>query len=182
MHEDAIIAEVARRMGVPEERLRAKDRTPHVAAARHAAFWALNRAGLNPAEIARYLGLNHSTVVHGLLRAEQHPEWRALVAPAVQKVSAGGERQAAKLWLTRELRAAPLLERRAISDYLTCTILGWERHSGSSSAYGLWLVLHRPWYRTAVETALRLSGLEYEIGRIDLHANRLGYRAQASGQ
>ncbi len=177
MHEDAIIAEVAHRMGVSEERLRARDRTPHVAAARHAAFWALNRAGLNPAQIARYLGLNHSTVVHGLARAEQHPEWRALVAPAIQQVSAGGERQATKARLIHELRAAPLLERRAISDYVTCTILGWERHAGSSCAYGLWLLLHRPWYRAAVENALRHSDLEHEIGRIDLHATRLGYRA-----
>jgi hypothetical protein len=177
MHEDAIIAEVARRMGVSEERIRARDRSPHVAAARHAAFWALNRAGLNPAQIARHLGLNHSTVVHGLARAEKHPEWRALVAPAVELSGAGGERQALKSWLERGMRNAPLTERRAIDHYVTCTILGWERHPGSSCAYGLWLVLRRPWYRGAVEEALRRCDLAYEIGRIDLHATRLGYRA-----
>jgi hypothetical protein len=177
MHEDAIIAEVARRMGVPEERVRARDRSPQVAAARHAAFWALNRAGLNPAQIARYLGLNHSTVVHGLARAEQHPEWRALVAPAVELSGSGGQRQALQSWLERGLRGAPLAEWLAVDHYVTCTILGWERHSGSSCAYGLWLVLRRPWYRTAVEETLRRCDLAQEIGRIDLHAARLGYRA-----
>lgn len=177
MYEDAIIAEVARRMGVPVERVRARDRSPQIAAARHAAFWALNRAGLNPAQIARHLGLNHSTVVHGLARAEAHPEWRALVAPAVELAGIGGQRQAFRSWLDRGLRNAPLLERRAITDYLTCTILGWERHAGSSCAYGLWLVLRCPWYRAVVEEALRQCDLAPEIGRIDLHASRLGYRA-----
>src|SRR5260370_37812082 len=99
MHEDAIIAEVARRMGVPEERVRARDRSPQVAAARHAAFWALNRAGLNPAQIARYLGLNHSTPVHALPRAEQHPEWRALGAPAVELSGSRVQPPAPSSWL-----------------------------------------------------------------------------------
>jgi chromosomal replication initiation ATPase DnaA len=67
--QDRIIAEVAYRMGVSDERLRARDRTPQVAAARHAAFWALQEAGLTPAQIARLWGLHHSTVVHGLARA-----------------------------------------------------------------------------------------------------------------
>ena len=177
MYEDAIIAEVARRMGVPEERVRARDRSPQVAAARHAAFWALNRAGLNPAQIARLLGLNHSTVVHGLARAEQHPEWRALVAPAVQLSGSGGQRQALFSWLDRGLRGMPLVERRAVYAYATCTLLGWERHPGSICAYGLWIVLRRPMVRAAVEQALRSCDLEQEIGRIDLHATRLGYRA-----
>jgi hypothetical protein len=177
VYEDAIIAEVARRMGVPVERVRARDRAPRIAAARHTAFWALNRAGLNPAQIARHLGLNHSTVVHGLARAEAHPEWRALAAPAVELAGLGGQRPALRSWLERGLRGAPPLERRAINDYLMCTILGWERHPGSSCAYGLWLVLYRPWYRDAVEEAFRQCDLAQEIGRIDLHASRLGYRA-----
>jgi len=70
---DVIIAEVAQRMGVSEEGLRARGRSSQVVAARHAAFWALNHTGLSPARIARLLGLNHSTVLHGLARAEQHP-------------------------------------------------------------------------------------------------------------
>lgn len=181
MHEDAIIAEVARRMGVPEERVRARDRSPQVAAARHAAFWALNRAGLNPAQIARLLGLNHSTVVHGLARAERHPEWRALVAPAVELSGAGGQRQALHSWLDRALtqRAAHLgqAERRAIRAYVTCTLLGWERQPGSTCASGLLMVLSRPPVRTAVEEALTRCDLASEIGRIDLHAAHIGYRA-----
>ena len=177
MHEDAIIAEVARRMGVPEERVRARDRSPQVANARHAAFWALNRAGLNPAQIARLLGLNHSTVVHGLARAEQHPEWRALVAPAVELSGAGGQRQALRSWLDRGLRGMPLDERRAIHAYATCTLLGWERHPGSSCAYGLLLVLGRPRVRLALVEALQRCDLATEVGRIDLQAAHLGYRA-----
>lgn len=176
MHEDAIIAEVARRMGVPEERVRARDRSPHVAAARHAAFWALNRAGLNPAQIARLLGLNHSTVVHGLARAERHPEWRALVAPAVELSGAGGQRQAFHSWLERGLRGLPPVERRAVRAYALCTLLGWERHAGSTCAYGLLLVLSRPRLRAALEEALRRCDLEAEVGRIDLHAASMGRR------
>src|SRR5713101_5988842 len=169
MHEDAIIAEVARRMGVPEERVRARDRSPQVAAARHATFWALNRAGMNPAQIARLMGLNHSSVVHGLARAERHPEWRALVAPAVELSGAGGQRQALRSWLDRGLRGLPPPERRAVNAYVTCTILGWERHAGNTCAYGLLLVLTRPRVRTAVEEALRRCDLAAEVGRIDLH-------------
>ena len=177
MHEDAIIAEVARRMGVPEERVRARDRSPQVAAARHATFWALNRAGLNPAQIARLLGLNHSTVVHGLARAEAHPEWRALVAPAVELSGAGGQRAALASWLVRGLRTLSPTERQAVSAYVTCTLLGWERHQGNACAYGLWLVRSRPKVRAAVEEALLRCDLAQEIGRIELHGARLGYRA-----
>ena len=177
MHEDAIIAEVARRMNVPEERIRARDRSPQVAAARHAAFWALNRAGLNPAQIGRLLGLNHSTVVHGLARAERHPEWRELVAPAVELSGAGGQRAAVRSWLERGLRGMAPAERRAVYAYATCTLLGWERHPGNTCAYGLWLVYSRAKARSAVEEALRRCDLAPEIGRIDLHALRLGYRA-----
>ncbi len=181
MHEDAIIAEVARRMGVPEERVRARDRSPQVAAARHAAFWALNRAGLNPAQIARLLGLNHSTVVHGLARAEQHPEWRALVAPAVELSGVGGQRQAVRSWLerglTQKVPGLQPIERRAVYAYTTCTLLGWERHPGSICAYGLWLMLKRPRVRAAVEEALVRCDLAAEIGRIDLQATQLGYQA-----
>jgi len=152
-----------------------------VAAARHAAFWALNRAGLNPAQIARYLGLNHSTVVHGLARAEQHPEWRALVAPAIQQVRAGGEREAAKAWLTRELRAHRCWN--AARSATTSPAPFWAGAPfGQLLRLWLWLVLRRPWYRTSVEAALRHSGLEHEIGRIDLHASCLGYRAADGGR
>src|SRR5689334_6646695 len=87
----AIVADVARRMEVPAERLWGRDKRPQYAAARHAAWWALSRTGLNPAEIARMFGLNHSSVVHGLARAEQHPEWQALVAPVVALAGGGGE-------------------------------------------------------------------------------------------
>jgi len=110
----------------------------------------LNRAGLNPAQIARYLGLNHSTVVHGLARAEQHPEWRALVAPAIQQVSAGGEARSSEgLAHARASRGAaagtPLDQRLRHLHHF-----GLGAPFGSSCAYGLWLVLRRPWYRTAV--------------------------------
>ncbi|MGH2410111.1 MAG: helix-turn-helix domain-containing protein [Chloroflexota bacterium] len=178
---DAIITEVARRMGVPEERVRARDRTPQVTAARHAAFWALNRAGLNPAQIARLLRLNHSTMIHGLSRAEAHPEWRELVAPVVELSGVGGQKAALESWLVRGLsQVTPNLkpvERRAVRSYAICTLLGWERQPGSICAYGLWLMLKRPNVRGAVEEALTRCELAHEIGRIDLQAQRLGYRA-----
>jgi hypothetical protein len=123
---DVIIAEVAERMRVPEQRLRARDRSPQVCAARHAAFWALNQAGLIPAQIARLLGLNHATVVHGLARAEQHPEWRALVAPVVELAGAGGQRQAVRSWLSRGLREQPAETEASVHAYVTCTLLGWS--------------------------------------------------------
>jgi hypothetical protein len=177
---DAIITEVARRMGVPEERVRARDRSPQVTAARHAAFWALNRAGLNPAQIARLLQLNHSTVIHGLMRAEAHPEWRELVAPVVELSGVGGQKAALYSWLNRGLgQLSPGLkpeERLAVRAYTGCTLLGWERYPGSVCAYGLWMVLKRPNIRGALEEALTRCDLEKEIGRIDLHAQHLGYR------
>ncbi len=178
MHEDAIIAEVARRMHVPVARLRARDRAPHVVAARYAACWALSRSGLTPARIGRVFGLHHSTVVHGLRRAEQHPEWRALVAPAVELSGAGGQRQALRRWLDRGLRGLVPGQRQAVRAYATCTLLAWERHSGATCAHGLWLVLSQPRARAALEEALRRSDLATTIGRIDVQAAHLGYRVR----
>jgi hypothetical protein len=172
---DVIIAEVARRMGVPEERLRGRDRTHQVAAARHAAFWALNQAGLHPGRIARLLGLNHSSVVHGLARAQQHPEWRALVAPAVALAGAGGQRPALRSWLARGLRDQPSAVRGAVHAYVTCSLLGWERHPGPRSAYGLWLVANRPRVRAAVAEALERCELSAFLGLIPIQAKSAGY-------
>ena len=172
---DVIIAEVAQRMGVPEERLRARDRSHQVAAARHAAFWALNQAGLNPARIARLLGLNHSTVVHGLARAQQHPEWRALVAPTVALAGAGGPRQAVRSWLARGLRDQPTAIRAAVHAYVTCTLLSWERHPGPHCAYGLWLVVSCPRIGAVVAQALRHCDLARFLDLIPLQASHAGY-------
>ena len=172
---DVIIAEVAQRMGVPEARLRARDRTHEVAAARHATFRALNQAGLNPARIARLLGLNHSTVVHGLARAQQHPEWRALVAPSVELAGAGGQRQVVRSWLARGLRDQPTAIRAAVHAYVTCTLLGWERHPGPHCAYGLWLVVSCPRIGAAVAHALRRCDLANFLGLIPLQARSAGY-------
>ena len=69
------------------------------------------------------------------------------------------------------------MERRAVHAYTTCTLLGWERHTGSTCAYGLLLVLGRPRVRAALEEALERCDLASEVVRIDLHAVRLGYRA-----
>jgi len=172
---DVIIAEVAQRMGVPEERLRAPDRTREVAAARHAAFWALKQAGLNPARIARLLGLNHSTVVHGLARAQQHPEWRALVAPAVALAGAGGQRQAVQSWLARGLCDQSPAVRDAVRAYVTCTLLGWERHPSPHCAYGLWLVVSWPPIWAVVAQALRRCDLARFLDLIPIQASRAGY-------
>ena len=171
---DVIIAEVAQRMGVPEERLRARDRSREVAAARHAAFWALNQAGLSPARIARLLGLNHSTVLHGLARAEQHPDWRTLVAPAIELAGAGGQRQAVRSWLARGLRDEPTAVRDAVYAYVTCALLGWERHPGPRCAYGLWLVICQPRVWEVVADALRRCELARFLGLISVQASSSG--------
>jgi hypothetical protein len=172
---DVIITEVAQRMGVPEARLRARDRSPQVVAARHATFWALQQAGLRPVQIARLLGLNHSTVVHGLARAHQHPEWRALVAPAVALAGAGGQRPALRSWLARGLREQPDATRCAVLAYVTCTLLGWERHPGPCCAYGLWLVVTRPRLGAIVAEALYRCELAALLDLIPLQATHAGY-------
>jgi hypothetical protein len=172
---DVIITEVAQRMGVPEARLRARDRSPQAAAARHAACWALHQAGLSPAQIARLLGLNHSTVAHGLARAQQHPEWRALVAPAVALAGAGGQRPALRSCLTRGLREQPHAIRSAVLAYVTCTLLGWERHPGPCCAYGLWLVVTCPPLEAIVAEALHRCELTALLDLIALQATHAGY-------
>src|SRR5262249_27403029 len=149
-------------------------RSPQVCAARHAAFWALNQAGLNPAQIARLLGMNHSTVVHGLARAQQHPEWRALVAPVVELASAGGQRQAVRSWLARGLREQPAVTEASVHAYVTCTLLGWERHPGPRCAHGLWLVVTVPRVWTAVAEALHRCELAEMLGLIPVQAVSAG--------
>jgi hypothetical protein len=178
---DEIIAEVAQRMGVPEARLRARDRSPQAAAARHAACWALQQAGLTAAQIARLLGLTHSTVVHGLARAQQHPEWRALVAPAVVLAGAGGQRPALRSCLARGLREQPDAIRSAVLAYVTCTLLGWERHPGPCCAYGLWLVVTCPRLGAVVAEALHRCELAVMLDLIPLQATHAGYSAADAG-
>jgi hypothetical protein len=170
---DIIIDEVARRFGVRGDQLRAHDRRPHIAVARHAAFWALRRAGLTPACIARHFGMHHSTVVHGLARAARHPDWQEAAAPAVLLATVGGPRTALTAWLERGLRGLPPSHRRAIEAYATCTLTGWQRHTGATCAAGLLIVLSNNRARAALEEALRRCDLAPLIASIALHARQL---------
>jgi hypothetical protein len=173
--QEVIITAVAERMGVAAARVRARDRTPQVAAARHAACWALREAGLTPAQIARLFGLQHSTVVHGLTRAQQHPEWQTLVAPVVALAGAGGQQPAVRSWLRYGLRHQPAAISRAVQAYVTCTLLGWERHPGPCCAYGLWLVVRWPPVWAAVAETLQRCDLAPCLGLILVQAARAGY-------
>lgn len=170
---ELLIAEVARRFGISAAQVRARDRSKQVAVGRHVTFWALTRVGLNVSQIARLLDLNHSTVVHGLARVERHPEWQALALPALELSGVGGQRQALRRWIARGVRDLPGAERRAVHAYATCTLLGWERHAGSTCAYGLMLVQRRPQLRAALEEALRRCELGAEVWRIELQVARL---------
>jgi hypothetical protein len=176
MNEDLIIAEVARRMGVKEERVRMRDRAPEVAAARHAVFWALNRSGLNPAQIARLLGMNHSSIVHGLKRVELHPEWKAIVQPAVDLSGVGGQRAALHSWLNRELRDLSERDRRAVRAYVVCSLLGWERQDNGWCSYGLLLVRQHPQLRAKVQTALERADLGPHAGQMEIQSHHYGYQ------
>jgi hypothetical protein len=118
----AIIDEAARRMGADPAAVRGHSRAQPVADARHAAFWALAQAELRPATIARLFNLNHSTVVHGLSRAERQPQWQAAVLPAVALAGQAGPAEALRVRLERTL---PPAVRGPILAYLWCTLLGW---------------------------------------------------------
>lgn len=170
----ALIAEVERRFMVPCGSVRGRSRSPEPVAARHAAFWALERAGLKKTEIAQLFGLNHSTVLHGLARAELRPDWQLLVAPAVELSGAGGVKPALHRWLERGLARQAAADRAAVEAYVTCTVLGWERHPGTVCGYGLLLVARHPRIHAAVETALQRCYLARHIPRIELQAARFG--------
>lgn len=170
----ALIDEVERRFEVPEGAARDRSRKPEWVAPRHAAFWALSRAGLNRVEIARLFARNHSTVVHGLARAELRPDWQLLVAPAVELAGADGVKPALHRWLERGLARQDAADRTAVEAYITCTVLGWERHPGTVCGYGLLLVARQARIHAAVDMALQRCGLARHIPRIELQAARFG--------
>ena len=173
--EDGVITEIARRMSVPEDRIRARDRTPHVVAARHTVFRTLSLLGRNPATIARAMALNHSTIVHGLANAESHPDWCAVAAATATNFQTGGPYATLRAHLAATLRDVQAHDRWAIEHYLTCTLLAWKHHPSPSCAYGLWLLATNPDYYAAAAAALRACSLDLAILRIDLQARHLGY-------
>ena len=69
---ECILADVARAFGVTPAAIRARGRTPDVAAARLAAYRLLRlEAGLSKSRIARFVGnRDHSTIHYGLASAE----------------------------------------------------------------------------------------------------------------
>jgi hypothetical protein len=172
-----LIEEVALRFRCTGDQVRAHDRRPRVIAARHAAFWALHQAGLSSRQIADYFDLHHSSVLHGLARAERRPDWQALAAPTMVYV-VGEPRQALPAWLARGLRGAPPAYRHAVRAYALCTLTGWERHSGATCAAGLLYVLAHPAARAALEEALQRCDLAPLITCVDLHAHRLADRGR----
>lgn len=171
-HIDALIDDIERRFALPAGSVRGRSRSPRDADARHAAFWALSHVGLRPCDIARLFGLNHSTVVHGLARAARHTEWQQLVGPAIELAGAGGIRAALHRWLERTLRALDAGDRRAVTAYVVCTLLGWERRPGHVCGYGLMLIASRPQIRAAVAEALASCDLELQTPRLELQAAR----------
>ena len=168
---DAIVDEAARRMQCSPSDVRSRNRSPALADARHAAFWALNQAGLNPAQIGRLLGLNHSTVVHGLARVQAHPEWKTIVLPAVALAGGNPERALA----VRLERVVPASVRGPVSSYVCCTLLGWSTRPASACVQGLWVLSQRPALRERVEDALCAIGMECQVPRILQQARLLGY-------
>ena len=168
----AIVSEIEKAWCVPAGSVLMRDRRPHLVDARHVAFWALGRAGLNPAQIARQFGLNHSTVVHGLKRVECRPEWHARAGAIADLAGAGGP-ATLRAWLRRGLPRASEEERRAVYAYAACTLLGWERRHAGTCSWGLLLVLGRPGMRRALEEALLRVNEARQIPRIDMQAARL---------
>lgn len=57
---------VAEEAGVPVGRIMGKTRTQHVAHARQLVYFIAHRRGIAPADIARAMRRDHSTVLHGI--------------------------------------------------------------------------------------------------------------------
>jgi hypothetical protein len=62
-----------------------------------------------------------------------------------------------------------------VQAYVTCSLLGWERHPGPCCAYGLWLVVRRPQIWTAVAETLQRCDLATFLGLIPIQATCAGY-------
>ncbi|MDB5057230.1 MAG: hypothetical protein JWO59_702 [Chloroflexi bacterium] len=169
----AIVAEVAGRMNVTAADILGTNRHPMPIDARQLVCWVLSRAGLNPAEISRAMGKEHSTIVHSLGRAKLRPEWDSLADTILAKTNTGslGLRSRLAFILTD---VQPDVA-GAIRACVYGLVLGIERHSGPRAAYGLMLLARNTMIRHAVQGALHTCEFEGQACAIDRMAARLGY-------
>ena len=175
---EAIIDEVAVRMGTRGNLVRYGSRSQLAADARHGVYWVLRQEGLLPAQIARAMGMDHSSVLHGLERFNARPEWQALlrgVIFATQRCSPG---VTLRRWLRQGMPAASQEHHRAVVAYATCTLLGWEQHPHPLCISGLYLVVHTPAYYTALKEALEACDSDNHLSRLPLHARAMNYRVE----
>jgi chromosomal replication initiation ATPase DnaA len=86
--EQVAFAEIAALLDTTPAALCRRCREPAWVQARHAAMWLLTQRGLSRSAIGRLLGLDHSTVIHGLRRLAADAEAVARLA----RIERGGER------------------------------------------------------------------------------------------
>ena len=156
----ALVQRTEHAFGIPAGSIGGHERTPPVAEARQACWWALSQCGVRPVWLARRFGRNHSTVLYGIMKVDERPDLQAIVRPLIA-MYIHGEPPAAVPALLEETLPATLdvRDRRAIRAYVCSTLLGWERHPGALCGTGLWLVGRHAAVRAAVEEVLRQCDL-----------------------
>lgn len=172
---ERVVALYAAAHGLSVGELLAWDRRRHVVRARWCVMFVLGRMGCSRMEIARVLGVDHSTVCHGLEVMEgcgwreQREVLRVLVAEMPELVGLLGPGVDAALWWV-----APVL-RRLVRAYVMGVLLGRERYTAPEAMRGLWVVCgdRRVW--RAVVGWLEGCELGVHVGRMEAHARAVGW-------
>jgi len=173
--QDQLLLHIARAFQIQPDELRGPLRRPQMVLARFTFCWSLQALGLNPAQIARSLQRNHSTVIHALdrMRDETHAEAREIGRRALTRVAAADPLEVVAANLP-DLLPHPQ-ERQAVLAYLGWSLLGRHYRPPTLCVLGLRLLAaHRPLRRLILPILIRYD-LGHHIPRIQLHAERLGY-------
>ena len=163
-----VVLRVCGAHGMSEKTLFSRNREPRVIQARFTAFLALSLLGASCAAIARMVGMNHSTIVHALEKAEG----RAEVAELARSIAIAVERQP-NMWIMRHL---PENMHVPVFAYLQCLVNG--RTQGVSAYAGLTYLACDARARMVAMEYLNACGNGAHSWRIRTHARQLGLQWQ----
>ena len=176
--QDRLLLQIASAFLVPPDDLRRPLRTSHVVLARNTLCWSLQRLGLNPAQISRYLHRNHSSVIHALerMKGPDAEHARQIGRRVLTCVAAPDPLDAFAASIT-DLLPDPHA-RQAVLAYLGWTLLARRYQPAPLCVAGLREIAANRALREVIVPLLAHYNLESQIARIQIHIERQGYHIE----
>lgn len=169
----AILEAVAAEMRVHLDALLGKSRARDVIEARWIAVHALGRCGLSTAAIGRVLCRDHSTIVHGQLRAKEHPAWDSLADAVLTRCNLPGVGLDSRL--RHILRGRAPAEHAAVAACVYCTLLHCIARPAAACLHGLLLLARDEHLRHQLQGALWACDYRGAAGSVDRYIAQTRY-------